>query len=60
LDFFFYPRQCVFAFFPHNGGVHRFNRFHQADDFMQQAVWRFEMRDECQPEITLGNILQMR
>ncbi|MBK1736299.1 hypothetical protein CKO15_13725 [Halorhodospira abdelmalekii] len=24
-----------------------------------QAVWRFEMRDERQPEITLGNILQM-
>ncbi|MFI8751923.1 Rpn family recombination-promoting nuclease/putative transposase [Vreelandella lionensis] len=25
----------------------------------QQAVWRFEMRDECQPHISLGNILQM-
>ena len=24
-----------------------------------QAVWRFEMRDECQPHISLGNILQM-
>ncbi|MBK1735711.1 hypothetical protein CKO15_10545, partial [Halorhodospira abdelmalekii] len=25
----------------------------------EQAIWRFEMRDERQPEITLGNILQM-
>ena len=25
----------------------------------QQAVWRFEMRDERQPSVTLGNILQM-
>ncbi|MDR5865086.1 Rpn family recombination-promoting nuclease/putative transposase [Halomonas campisalis] len=24
-----------------------------------QAVWRFEMRDERQPDVTLGNILQM-
>jgi predicted transposase/invertase (TIGR01784 family) len=25
----------------------------------QQAVWRFEMRDERQPSVSLGNILQM-
>ncbi|EHQ52007.1 hypothetical protein ECTPHS_04898 [Ectothiorhodospira sp. PHS-1] len=25
----------------------------------EQAVWRFEMRDERQPGVTLGNILQM-
>jgi len=25
----------------------------------EQAVWRFEMRDERQPDVTLGNILQM-
>ncbi|BBE11103.1 hypothetical protein HH1059_17450 [Halorhodospira halochloris] len=26
---------------------------------LEQALWRFEMRDERQPEVTLGNILQM-
>lgn len=25
----------------------------------QQAVWRFEMRDQQQPDVTLGNILQL-
>ncbi|WPL18939.1 PD-(D/E)XK nuclease family transposase [Thiorhodovibrio winogradskyi] len=25
----------------------------------EQAIWRFEMRDEIQPQITLGNILQL-
>ena len=25
----------------------------------EQAVWRFEMRDEYQPEVSLGNILQI-
>lgn len=25
----------------------------------EQAVWRFEMRDERQPKISLGNVLQM-
>ncbi|EIC23708.1 hypothetical protein Thi970DRAFT_00207 [Thiorhodovibrio frisius] len=25
----------------------------------QQALWRFEMRDETQPQVSLGNILQM-
>ncbi|EIC23719.1 Rpn family recombination-promoting nuclease/putative transposase [Thiorhodovibrio frisius] len=25
----------------------------------QQAIWRFEMRDETQPQVTLGNIFQL-
>lgn len=42
-------------------GLHLLN----FDSFMdtiaerEQAVWRFEMRDERQPSISLGNVLQM-
>ena len=36
-----------------------FDLFDRSDAERQQAVWRFEMRDETQPNVTLGNILQM-
>lgn len=36
-----------------------FDLFDATDSERQQAVWRFEMRDERQPTVTLGNILQM-
>lgn len=36
-----------------------FDLFDSTDSARQQAVWRFEMRDERQPAVTLGNILQM-
>ncbi|MCD8514246.1 MAG: Rpn family recombination-promoting nuclease/putative transposase [Nitrincola sp.] len=36
-----------------------FDLFDGSDAERQQAVWRFEMRDETQPNVTLGNILQM-
>lgn len=36
-----------------------FDLFDATDSARQQAVWRFEMRDERQPAVTLGNILQM-
>ncbi|SFU43535.1 hypothetical protein [Halomonas korlensis] len=36
-----------------------FDLFTATEAQQQQAVWRFEMRDESQPEVTLGNILQM-
>ncbi|MCG5493550.1 Rpn family recombination-promoting nuclease/putative transposase [Ectothiorhodospira variabilis] len=36
-----------------------FDLFTHSEAERQQAVWRFEMRDETQPEVTLGNVLQM-
>ena len=36
-----------------------FDLFDKTESERQQAVWRFEMRDETQPNISLGNILQM-
>ncbi|SFM52036.1 conserved hypothetical protein (putative transposase or invertase) [Ectothiorhodospira mobilis] len=42
-------------------GIHLldFDLFTATEDERRQAVWRFEMRDECQPRVSLGNILQM-
>ena len=42
-------------------GIHLldFDLFTENEAQREQAVWRFEMRDECQPEVSLGNILQM-
>ncbi|MGE4535411.1 Rpn family recombination-promoting nuclease/putative transposase [Halomonas sp.] len=42
-------------------GIHLldFDLFTATEAQKRQAVWRFEMRDESQPEVTLGNILQM-
>ncbi|MBK1674994.1 hypothetical protein CKO35_17285 [Ectothiorhodospira shaposhnikovii] len=42
-------------------GIHLldFDLFTASEAERQQAVWRFEMRDERQPEVSLGNILQM-
>jgi predicted transposase/invertase (TIGR01784 family) len=36
-----------------------FDLFTATENERRQAVWRFEMRDEAQPDISLGNILQM-
>ena len=36
-----------------------FDLFTGSEAERQQAIWRFEMRDEIQPAISLGNILQM-
>ncbi len=36
-----------------------FDLFTATEGERQQAVWRFEMRDERQPTVSLGNILQM-
>ncbi|NEV65373.1 PD-(D/E)XK nuclease family transposase, partial [Thiorhodococcus minor] len=36
-----------------------FDLFTANDAERQQAVWRFEMRDERQPNVSLGNVLQM-
>ena len=36
-----------------------FDLFTATENERQQAVWRFEMRDEHQPNVSLGNILQM-
>ena len=36
-----------------------FDLFTATEDEQRQAIWRFEMRDERQPKVTLGNILQM-
>ena len=36
-----------------------FDLFTATEGQRQQAVWRFEMRDERQPTVSLGNILQM-
>ncbi|MCL7931014.1 Rpn family recombination-promoting nuclease/putative transposase [Halomonas llamarensis] len=36
-----------------------FDLFTATESECHQAVWRFEMRDEQQPNVTLGNILQM-
>jgi predicted transposase/invertase (TIGR01784 family) len=36
-----------------------FDLFTDTENERKQATWRFEMRDETQPDITLGNILQM-
>ncbi|WP_205596249.1 PD-(D/E)XK nuclease family transposase [Modicisalibacter sp. 'Wilcox'] len=36
-----------------------FDLFTGTEAEREQAVWRFEMRDERQPDISLGNILQM-
>ncbi|MBK1618594.1 hypothetical protein CKO42_09110 [Lamprobacter modestohalophilus] len=36
-----------------------FDLFTASEQERQQALWRFEMRDEQQPSVTLGNILQM-
>ncbi|MCG5517405.1 MULTISPECIES: Rpn family recombination-promoting nuclease/putative transposase [unclassified Ectothiorhodospira] len=42
-------------------GIHLldFDLFIGSEAERQQAVWRFEMRDERQPQVSLGNILQM-
>lgn len=42
-------------------GIHLldFDLFTDTPAHRNQAVWRFEMRDERQPEVSLGNILQM-
>ncbi|MFP4080831.1 MAG: Rpn family recombination-promoting nuclease/putative transposase, partial [Ectothiorhodospira sp.] len=42
-------------------GIHLldFDLFTATEEERRQAVWRFEMRDECQPRVSLGNILQM-
>jgi len=36
-----------------------FDLFTATEAERQQALWRFEMRDETQPQVSLGNILQM-
>ena len=36
-----------------------FDLFDANESERHQAIWRFEMRDEIQPNVTLGNILQM-
>ena len=36
-----------------------FDLFDSNESERHQAIWRFEMRDETQPNVTLGNILQM-
>ena len=36
-----------------------FDLFTDTGNERQQAIWRFAMRDEIQPEVSLGNILQM-
>jgi predicted transposase/invertase (TIGR01784 family) len=36
-----------------------FDLFIATERQRQQALWRFEMRDELQPQVSLGNILQM-
>ena len=36
-----------------------FDLFMDTDAEREQAIWRFEMRDERQPTISLGNMLQM-
>lgn len=36
-----------------------FDLFTDTENERKQAIWRFEMRDETQPDISLGNILQM-
>ncbi len=36
-----------------------FDLFTATEQQRRQALWRFEMRDETQPQVTLGNILQM-
>lgn len=36
-----------------------FDLFTATENERRQALWRFEMRDETQPDISLGNILQM-
>ncbi|MGY2462954.1 Rpn family recombination-promoting nuclease/putative transposase [Vreelandella sulfidaeris] len=36
-----------------------FDLFTDTEEQREQAIWRFEMRDECQPNVSLGNILQM-
>ncbi|MEO5344483.1 MAG: Rpn family recombination-promoting nuclease/putative transposase [Gammaproteobacteria bacterium SHHR-1] len=36
-----------------------FDLFTQTEAERQQAIWRFEMRDENQPQVSLGNILQL-
>ena len=36
-----------------------FDLFDSNESERRQAIWRFEMRDETQPNVTLGNILQM-
>ncbi|TDN95753.1 MULTISPECIES: Rpn family recombination-promoting nuclease/putative transposase [Halomonas] len=36
-----------------------FDLFTGTEAEREQAIWRFEMRDESQPDISLGNILQM-
>jgi predicted transposase/invertase (TIGR01784 family) len=36
-----------------------FDLFTATERQRQQALWRFEMRDETQPQVSLGNILQM-
>ncbi len=36
-----------------------FDLFTATERQRQQALWRFEMRDETQPEVSLGGILQM-
>jgi len=36
-----------------------FDLFTATESERQQATWRFEMRDEAQPDVSLGNILQM-
>ncbi|MCQ4323273.1 Rpn family recombination-promoting nuclease/putative transposase [Stutzerimonas stutzeri] len=42
-------------------GIHLldFDLYTATEAQKRQAVWRFEMRDESQPDVTLGNILQM-
>ncbi|WPL11586.1 Rpn family recombination-promoting nuclease/putative transposase [Thiorhodovibrio litoralis] len=42
-------------------GLHllAFDLFTATESERQQALWRFEMRDETQPQVSLGNILQM-
>ncbi|WP_338018723.1 hypothetical protein [Ectothiorhodospira variabilis] len=45
-------------FLPASVGLHLldFDLFTHSEAERRQAVWRFEMRDETQPEVTLGNI----
>jgi len=42
-------------------GIHLldFDLFNADEKQQQQALWRFEMRDETQPEVKLGNELQL-
>lgn len=42
-------------------GIHLldFDLFSDTPEQCQQAVWRFEMRDEAQPQVRLGNELQL-